>query len=358
MRKLLILIVLIAALGQGCETDFEVNAPWRDVTIVYGLLDQSESRHFIRINKAFLGEVDVNTMAQIRDSSEYDPADIEVTIEERNEEGVVQNVWTLQSMTDTMKVGGTFYAPDQTLYYFDNALDSSKLYKLVISNKVSGKVVSATTPIIEDFSFQFGTFWANPQSRKVNFYKDGSYQTFNKAAWYTPKNGKRYQLTLRFHYREVDLGNPGSDTLNLYIDWIFAAITSSNLNAGEEMGVEINGEDFYQFVANNLTPSSPSNFVERYIGELDFIVDVAGEDLHTYIEVNAPSTGIVQERPEYSNVFDGNGNSGIGIFSCRHTVTKANATLSTSGVTSNSKTELCSGQYTWELGFVNPGTCN
>ena len=363
MRKLLLLIVLVAALSQGCETDFEVNAPWKDVTIVYGLLDQSEDPHVIKINKAFLGEVDVNTMAQVRDSSEYNPADIEVTMEERDEWGSVLNSFTLLSYTDMTKEGGTFYGPDQTLYrFYDNqlkngTLDVNYLYKLIIANKVSGKVVSATTPIIGNFGFRPTSYWQNPNNVSVSFFSDGSYRIFSKTNWLTAKNGRRYQFTLRFHYREVQLGVPNPDTLDLYIDWQFAAMTAANLDGGDEIGVEINGEDFYQFVGNNLEASTSSNYVERYIGLLDFIVVVGGEDLHTYIEVNEPSTGIVQERPEYSNVTNDKGNYEIGIFSCRHTVSMVGFKLSTAK-TLNSKTQLCSGQYTKYLGFVNPGTCD
>jgi len=51
---------------------------------------------------------------------------------------------------------------------------------------------------------------------------------------------------------------------------------------------------------------------------LDFIVDVAGEEFNTYMEVNAPSTGIVQEKPEYTNVKNDKGEDEIGIFSCRY----------------------------------------
>ncbi|PCH93521.1 MAG: hypothetical protein COB85_06865 [Bacteroidetes bacterium] len=357
MKKLLLLTAVVAMVFQGCETDFDVNAPWKDVAVVYGVLDQSDSTHFIKINKAFLGEVDVYTLAQIRDSSEYDPADIDVTIEERDEIGTVINVWPVKYLTDSKKVGGTFYAPDQTLYYFDNILDPSMDYKLVINNNKSGKVVSAITPLVSDFSFQPASYWQNTSQVKVGFYKDNNYQVFSRAKWLTAENGRRYQLTLRFHYREVRLGVPNPDTLDLHIDWQFGSITSVKLSGGQEIGVDIKGEDFYQFVANNIEPASVNN-VERYIGTLDFIVDVGGEDLHTYIEVNEPSTGIVQERPEYSNITDANGNYEIGIFSCRHTVSKIGASLSTSGNPYNSKTELCSGQYTYLLGFVNPGTCN
>ena len=43
---------------------------------------------------------------------------------------------------------------------------------------------------------------------------------------------------------------------------------------------------------------------------------VGTTDLETYINVNQPITGIVQERPQFSNI-----NNGTGIFSSRYTYT-------------------------------------
>ena len=43
---------------------------------------------------------------------------------------------------------------------------------------------------------------------------------------------------------------------------------------------------------------------------------VGTEDLDTYLKVNEPITGIVQQRPVFTNI-----NNGIGIFSSRYTFT-------------------------------------
>jgi hypothetical protein len=87
-------------------------------------------------------------------------------------------------------------------------------------------------------------------------------------------------------------------------------------------------------------------------GHLDFIVDAAGEDFNTYLEVNEPSTGIVQERPEYTNVFDENGNEQAGFFSARYSIIEEGTQLSTDGNAGTSVTQLKTGQYTGDLGFI------
>ena len=56
MKKNTFLFLLSLILFSSCETDFNVNADWEEVMVVYGLLDQSQDKQYIRVNKAFLGD--------------------------------------------------------------------------------------------------------------------------------------------------------------------------------------------------------------------------------------------------------------------------------------------------------------
>ena len=61
--KLYQLFVCFLVVFSSCETDFDVNAEWDDVTIVYGLLDPNNEIQLIKINKAYLGAGDAIQMA-------------------------------------------------------------------------------------------------------------------------------------------------------------------------------------------------------------------------------------------------------------------------------------------------------
>ena len=80
MKNLPIFLLVFSMVFMACETDFDVNANWKEVTVVYGLLDQSEQEQYIKINKAYLGEGDALQLATIADSVNYDPSDLEVKI--------------------------------------------------------------------------------------------------------------------------------------------------------------------------------------------------------------------------------------------------------------------------------------
>ncbi|MBE0652408.1 MAG: hypothetical protein IH594_01340, partial [Bacteroidales bacterium] len=65
MKKLRLIITLLIAFLflEQCSTDFDLNAPYKDIMVVYGLLNQNDSTHYLKINRAFLGEDDALIMA-------------------------------------------------------------------------------------------------------------------------------------------------------------------------------------------------------------------------------------------------------------------------------------------------------
>ncbi|MFH1322186.1 MAG: hypothetical protein ABII90_16240 [Bacteroidota bacterium] len=355
-NKYKIVLACIFSVLIACEPDFDVNAPWKDITIVYGLLNQNDSLHYVKINKAFLGNADAYEMAQIRDSSEYDVNDIEVKVE-RWKDGIKQSEeYTLNTTTIINKEAGDFYSPEQIIYYFITNeewiinsqkyfLDQNSDYKLVIENTKTGKVVTATTPIINS------GIWCSSSdcqpmpmaNSKICLYNNDEYVT-QKVAWKTVKNGKRYQLTMRFKYNETNLNT--SYTKQDSIDWVFTSVKSNDLDGGEIMSKEIDGEPFYKFVASKISPVSYDNNVKRDNVSLDFIIDVAGDEFNTYLEVNEPSTGLIQEKPDYTNVKNDKGKDEIGIFSCRYYEIRSDKILNY-----DSARELESGKYTSGLGF-------
>ena len=77
---------------------------------------------------------------------------------------------------------------------------------------------------------------------------------------------------------------------------------------------------------------------------LDFELTVANDELSTYLEINSPITGVIQERPEYTNI-----NGGLGLFASRSTQGVYGI-----GCTTASLEYLIEGPSTYELNFCTP----
>ena len=78
MKNIYLLLAII--IFFGCETDFDVNADWKETTVVYGLLDASLDTQYIRINKGYLGNMSALDMAQNSDSLNFNPEYLEVKL--------------------------------------------------------------------------------------------------------------------------------------------------------------------------------------------------------------------------------------------------------------------------------------
>ena len=113
-----------------------------------------------------------------------------------------------------------------------------------------------------------------------------------------------------FEYTEDD------DTENpIKLTWSQPLVISNN----NTMTTLLEGKKFFTFLRNSI-PKDDTKV--RAFKNLTLIMTVGTTDLETYINVNRPITGIVQERPQFTNI-----NNGIGIFSSRFTHVRSDVSL-------------------------------
>ena len=306
--KIYHIFLFILIIFSSCETDFDVNAEWQDVTIVFGLLDPGQNDQFIKINKAFLGEDGAFEMASVADSSNYDPSKLSVKIFKIKEGpfNTYESVGDPVTLNDTIidKSSGLFSTDENIIYTFNNDdlvnpntfYENNFFYELEIVNSNTDYKVTAQTEIISSFSFastsgnQWGLYVPNaPDSL-----------TFRTKAikWTISSNGIIYQLDLIINYTENN-----NDTSLIWSQSLQEPIGNS------DMTCFIKGDDFFNFLTNNLSSSTNKDFIS-----INLKMTVGTSNLKTYIQVNEPLSGIVQERPVFTNI-----NNGLGLFSSRYT---------------------------------------
>ncbi len=328
---------------SACSTDLEVIGNYKETLVVYGLLDQSQPKQYVKINKAFLGEGNAFSYAQIKDSVQFVNS-LNVALN-RIKNGLIIHTDTLYPDNTIPKDPGTFYWPDQgnAIYSFvstgGNALITDSEYKLIIKNKETGTEVTAKTSLITD-----AVISSPPNNNSPVGFVIPTNSGYNfHVNWTTGKNARIYQLLIRFNY--IDSTSTGNVPHSL--DWYFPEQTTTGIDGGEQMLVEFRGQDFLHFIGTHIIDDS--NVLRRIPGNVDFLLISAADELHTYMEVNKPSTGIIQEKPIFTNI-----TNGLGIFSARFNKTPLSKPLKPS--TSNSSATLDSisgGQYTCTLRFLN-----
>ena len=64
----------------SCSNEIDITSDYKDITVVYAVLNQNDSVQYVKIYKAFLGDEDAFIMAQSTDSF-YHQDVLEVTLE-------------------------------------------------------------------------------------------------------------------------------------------------------------------------------------------------------------------------------------------------------------------------------------
>ncbi len=317
MKKILCLLFVCFAFN-ACETDFDVTSEWEEIPIVYGVLDRSKNVQYIKINKAFLGEVNALEAAQVVDSL-YFPEDMEVRIKSFKFNNNITpdnynlNVDVSYQTNDVLervtlesegleKEEGTFANDPAYVYKYTRTLEEDYGYVLEFTTP-TGKNVKAYTPILEDFRITLpnddSPFDLQIASNKENW----------KVRWNEAENAGIFDVTFKLNYSEA----PSADLNNRTFKTIYWT-PIRNYNASTiSVGVNyydplISKEAFYGYL--NSVIEKDDNLI-RFMGNLEIQVIAASEEMSTYLSASANQTGISsgQVKPEYSNI-----SNGLGIF--------------------------------------------
>ncbi len=320
MKKILFSLSLfasVAMLFNSCSTDFEVAAPYKEIPIIVGLLNKSDSIHYIKVNKAYLNKDGSAYVAgTVADSNIY-PYPISVKLYALSTTNVKIDSVSLDT-TRIFKSGGTFQTndivyktPPYKLKFTSNSgADTTWARYQVVVRRISDNklIASATCAIVSDMRFKTAPTQVdiyNPfPSTSVPEYKSPTFR------WFTARNGKRYSAKLRFKFRVVN------DALGVnYNDSVDMQLMSNNRNGSTDGKAEIayilNGQNFYTNLQIALDPL-PFGYRREYTGPLEFHFEYAGEELDTYMEINNSTVSLSEVVPEYTNI-----NGGLGIFSSR-----------------------------------------
>lgn len=340
--QLLWLLLSMAGILSACSNEIEVAAPWKEVLVVYGVLNPTDPVNYIKINKAYLNE-EGNAIQYAGISDSLHPDSLEVKVLEFINGSFIREIEFEKVDGDSLGIGkdeGIFAGSPNVLYRSDYAFKASNFlqdfrYDLYITNLITGNKLSASgksVGSVEVFSPLQGNkpvinFGGEENSRIVFQYLEG-------------RNAKSYDLKVRFRYQEWDV-NDTSKKHTDSIDWnIFFNKETISLRGFEERIVVATGKVFYELLAAKL--KADPNVRRRPIA-FDFYFYGGGQDLYTYINVSRPSIGIVQKKPEFTNI-DG----GLGIFDCRHIYRYPNVPLAPEMIGRMQRSEL-----TAALNFVN-----
>lgn len=326
MKKILLLITIAVITLGSCSTEFNPNDEWKETMVVYGLLDQDSDTTWIRAQKCFLGEGNSFDYAHIMDSSVYAPDELMVTItewyaEERN--GVLTKTaltgqvfeFTYKMLTD--KPEGEFFAPNQPVYYCrtKGKLYADRIYVLEVKNTKSGNYVTSETSLIGD-----GIQVKQPLNT-FQFKDSRNRSCIVKWTVDYDKRARVFQPVVRFFYLERNKADENETPVLKYVDIegnVYRNMGNTNLMQGDFSKAE-----FGALLKEKIGVDESKQRI--MVDSVYIFIYAADENMSNYMSVSTPPTGIVQERPIFSNI-DG----GLGIFASRRTKIKEKKSAPTS----------------------------
>lgn len=339
------LFIITALTFISCKNDLDVLAPGEESVSVYGLINPNEPVQNIRINKVYLTEGDAIVAGQDANTINYGPGELTVTLQRFMPGSTTPTLTTVGNASKkeivlvetVITTNGGAFSQNQRMWQTTDKLYNSGEYKLTIKVNSTGKEFTSKTNVIDSIVSGFGSLMplknyiipgnpANSYPTHGNYTPDVPPGTGSKKDTYIDyaepplsnqtsikfksiPNARLYNVTMRFHYEDSIIGGA---KLQKYIDYNFPDIKSSELKGGELLGPVFTKESFYTNTALKISTDNVPNLISRKALYMEYIVYAGNQTLSDFLQINAPSTSIAQDKPNYTNI-----SGGVGIFACR-----------------------------------------
>ncbi len=343
-----ILWFLLAFAGfamNSCKEDVDLVGDFKETAVLYGLLDQADSIHYIKLQRAFIGPGNSLEIAQIPDSNYFQDAEIVITEVIDN---VVTRTWTLEDTTVSNKnPNGVFFAPNQKLYMFKAGgsfgapLQPGALYRLKASVKGGSIVVTGETELVDGLNYPYG-------NQVFKFAQDpGEYTT--QSFSFTTGDAYVVNLKMNVFYSE----HTATDTI---IRSYEQTIGELDVEPESSYSISMNGQRFYEGMRDNV--EEDPNVIRRNIEGIELVLTGGSDVLYKYMLANEPSSSLSESKPSYTNLEITEGASVVGIFTSRQTYRFYKTAYQPSApalrlIDQKSTRELCIGAITGNLLFCS-----
>lgn len=307
MKKYLyILGCLGAMLMSGCEVEFSPNAEWKNVPVVYCLLDQDDDTTWVRVQRCYLSEGNIYQYGSNSDSINYPQGSINVALL-AFQDGTLKDSIAF-TYTEIDRDSGDFAYTAQPVYYAvtKNKLRENYTYVLRIRSAADGSLLATTEPValIKKGSGALITkpsITVKPSGDTLGgfYFNDGDPTTgaYCLIQWNPLENARLYQPMVRFYYEA------GGATH--HVDLLCPRVTSSSSE------VRYTRE---QFLTDLKTKLLGDTTAKHYIPHVDIFLTCCTEELNAYIATASQGTSINQEHEAFSNII-----GGVGVFAARRT---------------------------------------
>ncbi|MBI3233005.1 MAG: DUF4249 family protein, partial [Bacteroidetes bacterium] len=149
-------IVVLMSLFFSCKNDLDVNEDFKEVAIIYGLLDIADSVHYIRVERTYQNGSGKGALvvASEHDSIYFDT--LEVKILEFDPQHKLISTKICSSDYTIKKDSGTFSSMPHIIYALKSKLNKDNSYQLKVTSS-KGKEYTSSTSLVSGNSMRLLT---------------------------------------------------------------------------------------------------------------------------------------------------------------------------------------------------------
>ena len=309
----------------GCSTEFEVYAPEKPISVVYGVLNPADTFQYIRISRAYQVEGDAIAYAGENNLS---ITGLNVRLSGGN------NNWVAEEVDGIQKDTNGIFVTDQILYRFrtdgssadHQLLEGGVTYQLEIGTPDAGDYITSQTtiPTLPQIRGSLSLISGSGQTTCLpNIFLDRRFQAFWRKS---EGNNIKYELRVILNFQD--------DGEERSVVWKNLGLIENNVRCNQGSNVICYQFEEYQLLnyfkrfmpedgsiytydskdSCAFDPADIPNLPEPVV----FEVTAVDEFLGNYLTVNDPSlTDLTGAKPEYTNM---SGNmEAYGIFGSIHT---------------------------------------
>ncbi len=290
MKKTVAILLMISILFSfSCETDLD-GPEWKEITIVYSLINLKDTAQYIRINRGFSTTDDPYNYTQVNDSVNYPPNTFDVFLE-KYESGVIAGETVQYEPVDRQKEPGLFSNASNCVYKTNIPIHKNCEYKLRVIDRITGKEAWGMASVLGEVT---------PEE---SFYWERAFYRVNYVAEYIPD----YEGTLDPYYHEHYIMRflyweyKDGETYYKYVDWV-PTMDPLKAIADDDTTYQL-FDAYYEYLSEKIVVD-PN--IKRRARGVDYMLALPGKELQNFIQVYEQPTN-PHFFPDYTNMHDGNG---------------------------------------------------
>lgn len=326
----LLLMLVMSSMISSCESEVNLMAPYKSTPVIVGILEYTADTQFVRINRTYLGAKNNDLYAQIKDSVEYAPGEVDARLYKLKDGNIIDSI-QLHYITKPSRDVGAFFNQDVGFYYtaeplftpdeiedieLGSYLGKNILYEYLLKVTARGETYTAITNFPE---MSVMTITNPPNTitpNRLDFYREVS-STYNNVSFsfVTGNNTYRYLgvFRLNFDYFLAD----GTEVKNQYIDFKLGTLDNLNGKSGQPNSTKLNGGNWLEFLGYKL--KEIPGITQVRIHNVEYRLTGANQSMTKFLKIAKPISDFTPAMSSYSN-FD---NGAIGVLGSRTVLTRS-----------------------------------